>query len=282
MIAPVLSPRHLAASIVGASLAILLPLVGTVFTACGEDSGATTGRRVVLATTVEVAPAAEARFTNAFGFEIMLDRVLISVGELRYFAGAPIGRRDPPLAPGLTGLRLVHAHPGHYVAGDELGEMLDPLTVDVLAGPAALPDGQGITGEYLSASFCFASPPVGNLADDLGGAVVIVSGIAAGADLEIAFEVSATHDQVLDTYGEPLIAGCPFTAATVDRDGTVILTVDPTLWLDQVDFSREPDVVTGDSVVLDPAEVPHEAFVRGLKKAAAYAFSFIPNPGGSP
>lgn len=281
MTALVPCPRHLLASLVGGSFAFLLPVGAALFTACGEDTGATTGKRVVLATEVEVAPAASAGFTNAFGFAITLDRVLVSVGELRYYAGAPIGRRDRPLTPELMGLRLVHAHPGHYVAGDELGEMLEPLTIELLPGSSSLADGQGITGEYRSASFRFAAPPVGALAGDLDDAVVLVSGTAESADLALTFEVSATREEVLDTYGEPVISGCPFTGGTVAGDGTVVLTLDPALWLDQVDFSREPDVVSGQSVVLDPAEVPHEAFVRGLKKAAAYAFSFTPNSGES-
>jgi hypothetical protein len=247
--------------------------VASIAGGCSGAGDATGGKRVELATRIDLSAAAQAPFTNGFGYEVTLDRVLVSVGELRYHAGAPVGWRRSP-AGQWFGVREAWAHPGHYAAGDELGEMLDPDTVDLLSAPVGLTDGEGVTGEYLSAAFSFRAPPVGSLASELGDDVVLVQGSAKSADLEFAFEAHATEADVLDTYGVPVVAGCPFSDGTVASDGTVVVTIDPALWLDQVDFAREPNVVAGETTVLDPAGVPHEAFVRGLKKAAGYAFSF--------
>jgi len=274
-------PPYLLASLFGVTLSVLLPAALALFSACGSEDAATTGKRVALATEVQLAPSSALPFTNAFDFEITLDEVYLSVGELRYFSGAPIGRYQPSRLPDLLGLRQAFAHPGHYVAGDVLGEMLEPRMVELVGGGARLADGAGITGEYLSASFRFGAPPVGELADELSDAVVRVRGTARGAELELDFEISATESEVLDTYGEPVVSGCPFTEGSVDRDGTVTLAIDAALWLDQVDFSRESEVSTEGRTVLDPAGVPHEAFVRGLVKAAAYAFSYNPGSGDS-
>ena len=268
--------RFLLASAGGACLAILLPVASAVLSACGDDeSSGTTGQRVELATRVELAPAGNGPFTNDFGFEITLERVLISVGELRYFEGEPVGWLEP-LPARTWGVRSAWAHPGHYQAGTELGEMLEPVTVDLLAAPVDLALGTGVTGEYRSAWFTFAAPPVGPDADELGDAVVLVRGEATGSDLTLRFEATARESDVLDTNDDPIVEGCPFDEQTVEGDGTVVVTIDPALWLDQVDFSRIPADETDDElVVLDPAEAPHKAFVRGLKKAAAFQFSFV-------
>jgi hypothetical protein len=259
-------------------LVALCPLVSALQGACSEASSATTGKRVVLTTRVEVSEGATSEFTNAFAFAINLDRVLVSVGELRYFEGEPIGQR----APSLFGIRSAWAHPGHYQAGDELGEMLEPEAVDLLASPTELTLGEGVTGQYRSAWFTFHAPPTGSLADELDGAVVLVSGEARGPERTLTFVASATQDQVLDTYGEPIVTGCPFEDGNVTGDGTITLIIDPVLWLDQVDFARVPETETEPDtvIVLDPAEAPHQAFVRGLRKAAAYSFSYQPNPEG--
>ncbi len=274
------SLRYLWASSFGAALAVFLPAAGALFSACSE-AVTTTGERVVLATEIRLAPNAAEPFTNAFDFEITLDAVFLSVGELRYFAGAPIGRYEPSRFPDLLGPRQAFAHPGHYVAGDVLGEMLEPESIELLQGGSKLADGAGITGEYLSASFRFEAPPAGELGDELLDAVVRVRGSARGPEFELEFEVSATENDVLDTYGEPLVSGCPFSEGSVDQDGTVTLEVDPALWLDQVDFSREPEVNAEGRTILDSTGVPHEAFVRGLVKAAAYSFSYTPKSGDS-
>ena len=57
-------------------------------------------------------------------------------------------------------------------------------------------------------------------------------------------------------------------------DGTVTLTVDATLWFDQVDFSLAPTSDEETELAID--EPPRNALARGVKKALGYRFAFEP------
>jgi hypothetical protein len=251
---------------------------------CGSctDQPATTGRqRVTLQTTLSAQPE-DGRFVNAFGFSIELERVLVSVGPLYYHEGAPLaGYHEPPrreqrwFAPWF-GVRAAHAHPGHYVEGETLGEMLTPTSVDLLLGPHQLAAAQGVTGTIRSGSFSFGEPPLGPLSDQLGAQVVLVEGIATSETTSLGFRATAVEDDVLNTQGEPVIIGCAFADGAVNRDGTVAVTVDVALWLDQVDFGQVAPEADGARVDWAVGSPSHNAFVRGLKKAAAYWFRYLP------
>ena len=135
--------------------------------ACGSDSG-TSGDRVTLATRVELVSDGQS-FTTAQGWDVTLTRAVISTGPFYYFDGAPplVQLEHLPrwqLAVDVLGIASALAHPGHYKAGEALGQMLDSWSVDLLAGGAELPTGEGVTGLYRSASFSFTSPPEGPMA----------------------------------------------------------------------------------------------------------------------
>lgn len=256
-----------------ASSALLL--AGLALEACAsEGASGTTGKRVTLHTQARPAKDPGATFTNGVGWTVTLTKASVSVASLDYFNGEPIfsqaapsRRRGLGLDPvrGWLGIRSAHAHPGHYVAGDALGQMTTPATIDLFAGTTKLADASGVSGTFQSARLVYGA--------DAGGAVVVTEGSAQSGTTTLKFKASAALADVLDSYGEPKLEGCAFARADVEADGTVTLAIDPTVWLDQVDFGDVKP--TADASPADLAgTIAFKGFVRGLKKGTGFGFSY--------
>lgn len=246
------------------------------------SSGETSGARVVLDTRVELAPNGQS-FTTARGWDVSLSRVLISTGPFYYFDGAPPVVQVAPGAskdvwPALLdvlGPSEAFAHPGHYKAGDALGQMLDAWSIDLLAGVADLPAGDGVTGTYRSASFSFTSPPEGPLASAMQAHAAIVEG-AAGRPGQAPFRFVATADlaDIERRAADGYIDGCEFQELDIQESGRVTVRVNPKVWFDWVDFA-ELEAATGSTPRAFPeGSQPEVAFALGLAQLSAYAFSF--------
>jgi hypothetical protein len=263
-----------------------LALSSTLALGCGNSSSTTTGKRVTFTTRVDVDADTGTEFTTAFGWHVKLDRAAVAVGSLYYFDGEPaFVRREAPQGPLERFASLfegvAHAHPGHYQAGDALGQMLEPGSVDLFAVPASLGTGDGVTGTYWSGRFTFAKKVVGKAANELDGNVAFAEGTAvkvgdAGPDgaTEIHFRVSATFDELAKsgTMGE--VDGCEFKKTDIEGDGTVTLTLKPSIFFDYVDFGKI-DAGSADKPTEIPAgDVAHIGFERGLAQLTAYDFSF--------
>jgi hypothetical protein len=252
----------------------------------GTDTNTTPGFRVTLETQVEL--ASPPTFENAMGWQISLTKVAMSSGPIYYFDGAPIesaarSGSGPARAPGLPVVEpgwgilsplFVHAHPGHYDPGEAKGEMLEPASFDLAAGPATLSTGEGTSGVFRSARFTWQSPAQGALASELGADVLLVEGTATKGEFEKVFKLVAAPSDTLDAADEPELDGCTFEEVDVQSDGLVTISVDPRVWLDQADFSDVEPSPDG-----TPVEVPAEleaarAFVRGIKKSTAFTFRF--------
>ena len=114
----------------------------------------------------------------------------------------------------------------------------------------------------------------GELADSLGSHVVVVEGKAQKDDETRMFRASATKGDVTNANGNPAVEGCVFTPVEVESDGTVVLHIKPSVWLDQVDFTDVPASTD------KPADLPqggpaHQAFtLLGVTRATAYLFTF--------
>ena len=256
------------------ALCFVAPLAVSTLSACGDASDSTAGKRVELAARVQ---AESLSFTNAYAWNVEIERALLSIGPLSYLEGAVVARRGSTvesLGRWFT-VRAAHAHPGHYEEGGTVGEMLVPASVDLALGAADLGAGPGITGNALSARFSFQSPPQGEFAADLGTSVVIVEGMATQGTESRLFRAAASVDDVLEG-GIPAVVGCEFKNGGIGADGMVTLELRLSVWLDQIDFALVPASTDGTPVELARDQTPHKAFVRGLKKAAAYAFSYAP------
>lgn len=251
---------------------------------CGDtlDEGATSGKRVVLGTRVESADDLHVPSVNARGWTISWSRVLVSVSALYYYDGAPpsLARSVPsPAWKRWIGIPVAHAHPGHYQAGNAMGQMLTASSFDLAQGPTALSPGEGVTGTYRSGTFLFGSPAQGPHAADLGSDVIVVEGTASqGAETRM-FRARASAADVTNASGTIGVDGCVFEEAAVKGDGTVVLRVRPSVWLGQVDFTDVP-VSSGAPVDLPGGGPAQQAFtLLGVSRASAYVFSFDPGPG---
>jgi hypothetical protein len=262
---------NLSALALAATLA--LPLVGLALEACGsEGSSGTTGARVTLRTRAVAAQGSTAAFTTGLGWTVTLSKAQLGVASLQYFTGEPIfsrleapRSRDPLRR--FFALASAHAHPGHYVAGDAMGEMTTAHAIDLLAGGTALADGDGVTGTIRSGRLTYA-PSLD------GAAVALAEGTATMGASTLKFSVHAEQADVLDSYGEPKIDGCVFTTADVAANGTVTVTVDPRVWLDQVDFGRLSPSADGSPTDVGSDAIAFNGFARGLKKGTSVVFSF--------
>ncbi len=255
------------------SLVIVAALSG-----CG---GGTTGRLVELRTTLTTDLGADHRFTTGLGWTVTLAEAQISTGAMYYFDGEPAFTSVRPglieqLIEALEPIHVAYAHPGHYVAGNAKGEQLSPFSADLLAGPAELPVGDGVSGSFRSATFSFAAPSAGPAQDALEGKVVRVLGTARKDGRTIHFLASAGLTDLEKTAKDAQVSGCDFTAAEVLHDGTVTITVHPKVWFSLVDFAELPEGSAEAPAELGPESTARIAFALGLTQLSAYAFSFKP------
>lgn len=262
-----------ALSLAGSAGALLL---AASIEACGSaESG---GDRVTLDTRLEPVSGAE-HFTTALGWNVTLTRALLGTGPFYYFDGAPpivrLLRRQLPAVGAALGLRPAFAHPGHYKAGEALGQMLQPWSVDLLAGGGDLPAGDGVTGLYRSASFSLTSPPEGPVATDLSGHAAIVEGVAERDGVEPRhFLATADLADVERSAANGYIDGCVFDELDIESNGRVTVQVTPKVWFDLVDFSELMPASNDDAVEFPVDSQPKIAFALGLAQLSAYHFSF--------
>ena len=248
-----------------AVLCLAFATLAVVGPSCGGDE--TAGQRVALKTRLTTDATS---FTNALGFTVKVDKALLSVGPLYYFDGEPVTASRGPRPPSRFGLGVAHAHPGHFVPGAAVGQMLVPDTVDLAAGPVSLADGSGVTGTARSGRFRFGVPPIGAKASGLSGKLVRVEGTFTKAGASKAFVATAGVADLQDSAGEDEVDGCVFSSGVITGPGTVTVKIALTTWLDQVDFDKAS---ASDPASLDGTEAGN-AFVRGVQKALAYQFSY--------
>lgn len=250
--------------------------------ACSDEASATAGKRISLETRLEAGPEATSPFTNAAGWTITLTKASIATGAFYYFDGAvilssrslPQGARARAAFASLWGVGVAHAHPGHYLPGDSRGQMLTAYSADLRAGAANLPAGDGITGFVRSATFSFAAPATGPLANELGDHVAVLEGRATkGAEVRV-FRAEIDAGDLANAKGQPSVEGCPFRPVEMKSDGVVTVRVSLAQWFDQVELDAVPSSVDGAPVLLQSASIAHNELVRGMKSGNAYNFSY--------
>lgn len=260
-------------SVLGLGLALSLQACGT------QTDDATSGKRVMLHTQVQMNEVAASPFETATGWQVTLSSAAVSAGPFYYFDGTPPlvlrERHDAwQYAARVLGLGTAHAHPGHYQAGNAMGEMLESSSLDLFDGVAEFPDGNGITGTYRSARFTFAEAS-GPAKQQLEGHVAVATGMAekqgeppryfhAFADLS-AIELSAFEGHV---------EGCEFSAVDVTGDGTVTVVVNPKIWFDLIDFTEAEEGSADAPADFPDGSQPQITFVLGVTQLSAYEFSY--------
>jgi hypothetical protein len=254
--------------------------LGLGVSACGDS---TTGGQVVLHTRLTTDLGADRSFTTNLGWVVTLDRALLAGGPLYLFDGEPAFTMRARPAPwqrlwaALAPLGTAHAHPGHYLAGNAKGQMLLPFSVDLMMAPAALPDGDGITGTVRSATFSFAPPSAGPVAGQLGGRVAVVEGSARKDGQTVHFLLSADFTDIASMQKDGQITGCAFDTTDIQGPGTVTVTVKPRVWFNLLDFAQLAAGSSAAPTEAPPGSVAHIAFAQGLGQLNAYRFSFTPD-----
>lgn len=278
--------------------AIAALLAGALVAGCSssnDESSGTTGRAITLKTRLDIQDDLSQPRTNSLGWTITLSKAYLSVGALYYYSGDPVlSQHRPAPGPGRSAVawigdlfvKTAWAHPGHYIEGAAMGQMLEPTTVDLLGGPIQLADGDGVTGMANSAKFTWQAPASGALAAALEGHVVLAQGVASKDGLSIPFIAKANDTEVIDGDKQVEVAGCAFGATPgdvgvdMDANGTVTLTLVPSVWFDQVDFAYVAPGAVGAPApdvhgVTDIAgTLTSQGFIRGVKKGTAYEFSY--------
>lgn len=262
-----------------------LLLSATVLLTCAcSDSGETGGARFQLTPRMEI----ESRTTTTrSGWNVELQKAQIAIAELHFFTGEPLGasnRLGPRKTSALAslwqradtvfGVANAQAHPGHYVEGDALGEMLTPITVDLLAGSTPLAAAEATSGLYRSARFTFASPPSGTLATEMGDASLVLEGTATKEPEVRRFRFRMAGSELFNASQKPELEGCRFEEVQIDAKGAVVITAHPSIWFAAADFTEL--AVNGDGVVDVPAT---SKLYRQLKEqilaAAGIGFRYV-------
>ena len=276
-----------------ANTALVLALLAAGCSSSTESG--TTGRIITLKTQASVEDDLTQAKTNALGFSVTLSEAYLSVGPLYYYSGDPVlSLRTSPKASKLAALsrlsdwlvKPAQAHPGHYTAGAAMGEMLTPTTLALHAGTVNLADGDGVTGNTNSAKFTWQSPAQGELASSLRGHVILTQGIATKDGVTVKFIAKADEPDVHDGDDKAEVAGCAFgptpgaVGVSMDGNGTVTLTLSPSVWFEEVDFSyvapgaANAPTPDANGVVDITGTLAWQGFLRGVKKGTAYEFSY--------
>ncbi len=240
--------------------ALALAAASTALGGCGSEAERRTFPVEVAATLPTGA--------NERGWTVTLESAHVSVGPVRFFEGRVLLSRRAPRFDWYSLLGgTAHAHPGHYLPGDALAEVLTTGTVDLLAG-ASLGTASAVTGEYGSLELTLATPTAASDARGvLGGHAVRVRGTARNAD-----GGSVRFDAVTDLPAP--VAGVRFEKSLGMEDGRVRIAVDLGKWLSRVDFATATDS-DADGVYTFPAgSQALNALVRGVEDTTTYVVTW--------
>lgn len=261
----------------------LAALLGLAAAGCGSDAttgDATTGKRIALSVAVAADSNVGDKITLASGFDVTLTKAAIALSGVQFFDGAPALARAPaPRRKSMWDGWLIgtaHAHPGHYQAGNAVGEVLVPGSFDLFGATAQLGKGEGVTGVFRSGRVSLSAAPTGPSAAALGGASVAVEGLAVKGASTLHFRLVAPLSEVEKSLSAGRVEGAPFDERTVTGDVAITLRIKPSVWLSFVDFKDLSGGTADAPVVLGPETAEGVTFAVGVAQLAAYRFSVDP------
>ncbi|NBD14472.1 MULTISPECIES: hypothetical protein [Corallococcus] len=234
---------------------------------CGDGTKTEAERRTFGVTMTSTAPTAP----NEYGWTVTPEAAQLSVGSVRFYEGRVLLSRR---APRFDWYSLIggtaNAHPGHYVPGDALGEVLNVQTVDLLtAGGASLGDANAVTGSYGSLELTLATPTAATDAQNvLGGHQVHVRGSATHAS-----GATVRFDATVDL--PKAIEGVRFERELKQESGFVRIAVDFGKWMDRIDFATaSPPDASGVSTFPADSQAQN-GLVRGVEDTSAYVVTWV-------
>lgn len=222
------------------SLAVLLFLTG-----CGS----TTARRTTFP--VEMTTSLPGTQTTDSGWTVQLDSARAAVAAVRFFAGKVLLSRRFPWYSLIGG--TAWAHPGHYVAGEAMGEWLGPKELDLLTAlPSELGTADAITGEYGSLQLTFG--PTG----------VRLVGVATRGNARVSFDTTAF-------IPSSPIEGIRFEKSLgIQESGRVRIRIDLHTTLSRIDFSAAPAPNADGVSVFRSTDEVFNGFARGILDTGSY------------
>jgi hypothetical protein len=200
---------------------------------------------------------------NERGWAVTPESLQAAVGPLRFYEGRVLlscSHRAPRLDPFVLLGGTAWAHPGHYIPGDALAEVLSTTTVDLLAAtPTALGTANAVTGDYGSMELTL--PPT------TGGAVR-VRGTATHTDgRSVRFEVAMDLPKPIE--------GIRFERVLAREEGRVRITVALSKWLGRIDFATaSPSGADGASTFPTGSQAMN-ALTRGVEDTSAYVVTWV-------
>lgn len=183
------------------------------------------------------------------GWTVTLTQATAHFEALRFFEGKVLlSRHIPWWRNALIGTAV--AHPGHYIPGEALGELIAPLEVDLLAEtPVSWGTADGVTADYGSAQLTY------------GGDGVVLEGTATKDGTSVDF--SARFLPPLD------VEGIKYEATMTTTPGAVQVAVDLHVILSRIDFAA-----TGSGAMpLDTTSPAFNGFGRGVEDTSAYVIT---------
>ncbi|MDX2009645.1 MAG: hypothetical protein SFW67_05625 [Myxococcaceae bacterium] len=184
-------------------------------------------------------------------------RGVASFASVRFFEGQVlITRRRSPLD---WLVSTAHAHPGHYEAGAALGELLEPLELNLAGGePATWGTVNAVTGRYGSVELGWATG-------------VRVLGTATKGSESVRFDTGVLAPT------KPLSA-IAFEHTMTTAEGTVRLELDLGVLLSRVDFGKTLSTPDAQGLTpLDRASPAFNGFERGVTDTTSYRFTWQSN-----
>ncbi len=199
---------------------------------------------------------------NERGWTVTPEALQVSVGPVRFYEGhVLLSQRAPRFDPFVLLGGTAWAHPGHYLPGDAMAEVLSTTVVDLLAAsPTQLGEANAVTGDYGSMELTLPTPPEGH--------AVRLRGTATHADGR-----RVRFDTALD-LPKP-IEGIRFERALAEEVGRVRITVDLNTWLGRIDFATvSPADAEGVSTFPTGSQAMN-ALVRGVEDTGAYVVTWV-------
>lgn len=208
---------------------------------------------------------------NERGWTVTLESAHVSVGPVRFYEGRVLlsswwPRFEPYALIGGT----AWAHPGHYVPGDALGELLNTGRVDLLAAqPMVLGEASAVTGDYGSMELTLPTATASSDAEGvLQGRAIRIRGVATHTDGR-----AVRFDAAMDL--QKPIQGIRFERALEMETGRVRITVDLRKWLGRIDFATASQVDAGGVSTFPTESQAMNALVRGVEDTSAYVVTWV-------
>lgn len=194
---------------------------------------------------VEVTASRAALITDS-GWTVTLTKATAHLSTVRFFSGpAQVVQSTPWWHRAL--ISSAYAHPGHYVPGEALGEVLTPVDVDLLAAaPTEWGTADAVTGTYGSLQLGFAETGLE------------VEGTATKGSDTVTFSARFTPPAPLE--------GASFPHEMTTAPGRVQLSFDLAVIFSRIDFA----LVGSGAQPLDPMSPAFNGYARGIEDVSAY------------